>query len=168
MKMIATVVMAGALATTMALAEDGHAQHAAGEHGAKIVAQTTCPAMGGKINKEQYVDYEGKRIYVCCKGCIAKIQKDPKKYIQKMESEGVTVAKVQTTCAVMGGKIKKDLYVDHDGKRIYMCCKGCTGKLKADPGKYVAELEAAGIALDAVPKATGHEASSGGHAGHNH
>ncbi|HUT37359.1 MAG TPA: hypothetical protein VNE39_28005, partial [Planctomycetota bacterium] len=28
--------------------------------------QTTCPVMGGKIDRKLFVDYEGKRIYVCC------------------------------------------------------------------------------------------------------
>jgi len=40
----------------------------------------------------------------------------------------------QTTCPVMkGGKINKKLYVDHNGKRIYVCCKVCINKVKADP-----------------------------------
>jgi len=53
------------------------------------VAQTTCPVMGGKINKKLYVDYKGKRIYVCCQGCINVIKADPEKYIIKLEKEGV-------------------------------------------------------------------------------
>ena len=44
--------------------------------------QTTCPVMGGKINKAQYADMNGKRIYVCCIGCVAKIEADPAKYIK--------------------------------------------------------------------------------------
>jgi hypothetical protein len=36
--------------------------------------QTTCPVMGGKINKAQFVDAKGFRIYVCCPGCIAKVK----------------------------------------------------------------------------------------------
>ncbi len=51
--------------------------------------QTTCPVMGGKINKKLYADVEGVRIYVCCKGCIAAIRADPKKHIEKMKAEGV-------------------------------------------------------------------------------
>lgn len=50
----------------------------------------------------------------------------------------------------MGGKINKDLYVDHDGKRVYVCCKGCIGKIKADPDKYIKKLEKDGVALDAA------------------
>ena len=32
--------------------------------------QKTCPVMGGEINKETYSDYDGKRVYFCCPGCI--------------------------------------------------------------------------------------------------
>lgn len=54
--------------------------------------QTTCPVMpGNSINKKLFVDAEGKRIYVCCKGCIPEVQKDPKKYIQQLEAAGVTL-----------------------------------------------------------------------------
>jgi hypothetical protein len=58
----------------------------------------------------------------------------------------------QTVCPVMGGKINKNLFVDHDGKRVYICCKGCLPKLKQAPAKYISQLEAKGIALDVAPK----------------
>lgn len=114
-----------------------------------IKLQTTCPVMGGKIDKSAYVDYEGRRIYMCCKGCESALKKDPAKYIKKLKDDGVTVAKIQTKCPVMGGDINKKLYVDSDGKRIYMCCKGCEGALKKDPAKYIKKLEAEGVVLDA-------------------
>ena len=55
--------------------------------------QTTCPVMGGTINKHVYADYQGKRIYFCCAGCIETFQKDPEKYIKQMESAGVELEK---------------------------------------------------------------------------
>ena len=55
-------------------------------------AQTNCPVMGGKIDKSQYADVQGKRIYVCCPGCVAKVKADPEKYIKKLEAEGVAIA----------------------------------------------------------------------------
>jgi hypothetical protein len=55
--------------------------------------QTTCPVMGGKINKTQYVDVEGYRIYICCKGCIEPLKAAPAKYIAKLKAEGVEVEK---------------------------------------------------------------------------
>jgi hypothetical protein len=66
--------------------------------------QTTCPVMGGKINTAQYADVKGKRIYVCCAGCIAKIQADPDKYIKQLEAEGITLDKTP----------KKDDHKGHD------------------------------------------------------
>jgi hypothetical protein len=59
--------------------------------------QTLCPVMGNAINKKLYVDSDGKRIYVCCAGCIATIKKDPAKYIKKLEDQGITLEKTPAT-----------------------------------------------------------------------
>lgn len=64
----------------------------------KVKAQLTCPVMGGKINKEQFVDVKGKRIYVCCAGCKKTIKANPDKYINKLEKEGVKLEKIKTCC----------------------------------------------------------------------
>ncbi len=52
-------------------------------------AQTTCPVMGGAINKDIYTDYQGKRIYFCCTACVPEFKQDPAKYLKKLEAEGV-------------------------------------------------------------------------------
>ena len=68
--------------------------HDAGKHQENKL-QTTCPTeMGGAINKSLYVDYNGKRIYVCCEMCIEKVNEDPAKYIKKLEEEGVVLDRV--------------------------------------------------------------------------
>ncbi len=62
------------------------------------------------------------------------------------------VAKVQTLCPVMSGNpINKDLFVDAEGKRIYVCCKGCIGTIKKNPAKYIKQMEADGIVLETAP-----------------
>ena len=137
----------------------------------EIRLQTTCPVMGGKIDRSLYVDHDGKRVYICCKGCEAPLKKDPAPYIRKLEAEGITVAKLQTECPVMGGAIDKALYVDHDGKRIYVCCQGCVAPVKTDPAKYIRSMEAAGVALHAAsPAGTAVEPKepAAGHEGHRH
>ncbi|MEW6388187.1 MAG: YHS domain-containing protein [Thermodesulfobacteriota bacterium] len=55
--------------------------------------QTTCPVLGGPINKDVYMDYKGQRIYFCCKGCDAEFKKDPEKYLKKMQEQGITPEK---------------------------------------------------------------------------
>jgi hypothetical protein len=94
------------------------------------------------------------------------VQKDFTKYAKKVEAAGQAVAKLQTTCPVMGGKVNKALYVDRDGKRIHVCCKGCIGAVQKDPEKYIKKLEADGVALDPTPKAeTSKKDAHGGHGG---
>jgi len=56
--------------------------------GKELIPQKTCPVMGNAVNKTLYVDFQGKRIYVCCQACIDEVKKDPQKYIDKLESMG--------------------------------------------------------------------------------
>ena len=44
--------------------------------------QTECPVLGGAIDKSLFVDYKGKRIYVCCSGCIEPVKADPEKFLE--------------------------------------------------------------------------------------
>jgi YHS domain-containing protein len=49
------------------------------------VEQTTCPVMDGNpINKDIFVEYKGKKVYFCCKGCEEKFLADPNAYIAKL------------------------------------------------------------------------------------
>lgn len=59
-------------------------------------AQTNCPVMGSaiEVGKSQYVDVKGKRIYICCSGCIDPIKKNPDKFIKKLEDDGITLEAV--------------------------------------------------------------------------
>ncbi|MGB7910985.1 MAG: YHS domain-containing protein [Desulfobaccales bacterium] len=65
--------------------------------GSQPQPQTVCPVLGGNIDKKVYVDYQGKRIYFCCPGCPAEFQKDPEKYLKKMEAQGITLEKCPET-----------------------------------------------------------------------
>jgi YHS domain-containing protein len=58
---------------------------------AQAKPQTTCPVLGGNIDKNISVDYQGKRVYFCCKGCDDEFKKDPEKYLKKLKDEGVTL-----------------------------------------------------------------------------
>ena len=68
-------------------------EHPADAQVSKI--QTECPIMGGKINKDIFVDYEGKRVYFCCAGCEESFKKDAPKYIKQMEGKGITLTKAK-------------------------------------------------------------------------
>jgi YHS domain-containing protein len=75
-------------------------------------------------------------------------------------------AKPQTTCPVMGNKINKAIYADHEGKRVYFCCAGCVDTFKGDPGKYLKKLEDEGVTIAKAPGAEGEDKDA--HKGHEH
>ncbi|CAK8720693.1 YHS domain-containing protein [Candidatus Electrothrix laxa] len=64
---------------------------------------------------------------------------------------GNVFAAPQTKCPVMGGDINKEVYADHEGKRVYFCCAACLPQFKENPEKYLAKLKEAGVELEAIP-----------------
>ncbi len=66
----------------------GHGADDHGAHAQEMSAQTTCPVMGGAINKKLYAEVNGKRVYVCCEGCISQIENNPEKYLNKLREMG--------------------------------------------------------------------------------
>jgi len=51
---------------------------------AAVVEQTTCPVMGGAINKAIFTEHKGKKVYFCCSPCKEKFEAEPEKYIAKL------------------------------------------------------------------------------------
>ncbi len=48
--------------------------------------QTLCPVSGEKLKDNKvYVDYQGRRIFFCCENCVGKFNKNPEKYLQKLD-----------------------------------------------------------------------------------
>ncbi len=48
-----------------------------------------CPVMGEEVDSQvKTVEYKGKTIGFCCKGCAAKFEKDPEKYMKKLSEDG--------------------------------------------------------------------------------
>lgn len=49
------------------------------------VRQQICPVMGEAIDKFQFTDYRGKRVYFCCGACKEKFLKTPDLYMKKLQ-----------------------------------------------------------------------------------
>lgn len=124
----------------------------------KAKTQTVCPMSGKPINKEVYVDQDGKRVYFCCLDCVKEFKADPAKSMLKMKEEGIILAdapmKMQSVCPVSGKPIDKEQYVDYKDKRVYFCCPHCPEAFKKDPEAMIKKMEAEGITLEKAPKKT--------------
>jgi YHS domain-containing protein len=51
---------------------------------AAVLEQTTCPVMGGAINKAIFAEYKDKKVYFCCSPCKEKFEAEPENYIAKL------------------------------------------------------------------------------------
>jgi YHS domain-containing protein len=80
--------------------------------------------------------------------CSSCAKKDNVKTEQKAE------LKPQTHCPVMDGPVKKEVFADHNGKRIYFCCNPCVEEFKKNPEKYLEKLENEGVILEDAPKSS--------------
>lgn len=52
--------------------------------------QKTCPVMGEELGSHGPaipVTVQGQTVYVCCKGCVAKVQRDPDTHLAKVMAE---------------------------------------------------------------------------------
>lgn len=115
---------------------------------------TKCPVMGNDVNKTVYTDYKDKRVFFCCEGCIAEFHKDPAKYLKKIADAGEEPMQLaaQSVCPVSGEELmNKNTYVDVEGKRVYVCCDGCVGKVKAEPKKYMKKIAERGEYIEDAP-----------------
>ena len=68
------------------------------------------------------------------------------------EAAAVGAAKAQTICPVLDEPLNnKDVYVDYNGQRVYLCCAGCKAAFSKDPEKYIKKLEAEGVQVEKAP-----------------
>ena len=142
--------------------------------GRLIAQQARCPVMDeplGSMGHPVKVMVGDKPIFLCCKGCIKKVEAEPAKYLAMVygRSDAATVPAggaavregvfkvaaadapfiaAQKRCPVMdepldamGGPYK----VEADGRAIYICCPGCAKKIAAEPQKYLAVLAQQGV-----------------------
>ena len=119
-----------------------------------------CPVTDEKIDPAVTTQYKGKTIAFCCSDCIKDFNKDPAKYMKKVEAEEAKNKKagdkskgeqpsankakvVNTMCPV-----EKDNAVDptaptttYKGKLIGFCCDDCIKKFERDPDSFASNLK---------------------------
>jgi hypothetical protein len=95
-----------------------------------IKEQTICPVMGKEIDKKLYADVKGKRVYVCCQGCIEAVKADPDKYLAAIAAKGETVAETPPMLCGKCGHLKA---TDECCQKEAIRCGDC-GMIKGSPG----------------------------------
>lgn len=129
-----------------------------------IARQGVCPVMDVKLGDHGTpikLVVNGQPLYVCCKGCIDKVQMNPETYLGKLAgpksasrpAQGqprVVVAKTtsadqskisaQRLCPVMDQRLGghgTPIKLLVDGRPLFVCCRGCIKKVERSPDHYV-------------------------------
>lgn len=107
----------------------------------KLVNQTLCPVMGGKIDSTAFTDIQGQRVYHCCPMCSQKLKNDPDKYFKEAAANNIVFENIQKTCPVSDMELtdkKHELYFE--GRRLYFCSENCIGEFSKDPQTYLKKM----------------------------
>ncbi len=133
--------------------------------------QVTCPVSKEPVDQDVFVESNAPKVYLCCKGCVNKYQRNPGKYASALANSYT----YQTKCPVMGEEIAPASFTTvADDTKIYFCCKGCDKKFFKDLHRYAPKLVAQGFTFN--PKEmvgdtgtpAGHDHGSHDHGGHDH
>ena len=103
------------------------------------------PVCGMKVVEERAagkVTYKDKTYWFCCKGCVAKFEAEPEKYLNAkpamVQIGGMMPAiHVDPVCGMNVEEARaagKSVYKD---KTYWFCSKGCVARFEADPERYL-------------------------------
>jgi len=104
-----------------------------------------CPVMGEPVDFTVKTMTDDGPVFFCCKDCIAKYEKEPAKYAEKVAAQREALKKlerIQVSCPVTGKPIDGETYVTAGGQKVGFCCPNCPAKYESEPAKYKAKLEA--------------------------
>ena len=103
-------------------------------------------------DKEPYVvTHEGQQYKLCCKDCLTEFRENPAPHVEKFAAllkQRAQAAKHYPldTCVVSGEKLGghgEPYVMQHEGREVRLCCKGCRKDFLRDPAKYLMLLDEA-------------------------
>lgn len=114
-----------------------------------------CVVSGAKLGSmgEPYeYEHEGRRILLCCAGCVRAIENNPEKYLKKLDEAEEKARVVETpiadypfdVCVVSGEPLDEwgePIDLVHENRLIRFCCPACVSDFEKDPEKYLKKLD---------------------------
>ena len=88
------------------------------------------------VNKDEFVEYKGAKVFFGCGGCPQAFKKDAAKYATKANAQLVSTNQArQKACPLSGGATNDEFTLAVAGTKVSFCCGNCksaTAKLAAD------------------------------------
>lgn len=98
-----------------------------------------CPVMDKPVNADCNVTFEDQLVAFCCGNCKAAFEKDPAKFVDKVEN--LKRKPVNAKCPVKGTDVNPDQVLVHKGKVVGFCCPNCKAAFAKDPAKFEANIK---------------------------
>ena len=78
---------------------------------------------------DQFVEFNGGKVYFCCGGCAAEFAQDPDKFAAKANLQLVQTGQLkQIACPFSGKPTSPETALDVDGVNVSFCCDHCKSK----------------------------------------
>lgn len=85
------------------------------------------------VNEKFASEYNGAKVYFCCKGCKGKFEKDKDKYATKANQQlVVTKLYKQTACPISGGDLDASTEITVGKTKVQFCCDNCKAKAQGE------------------------------------
>ncbi len=125
----------------------------------------TCLVSGEKLGDKPVDFVTGNRLVrLGGPDAVKEFQKDPGKHLAKLDAAAIEKQKASyalKTCVVTGeklGEMGEPVDVVVAGRLLRLCCKGCIGKVRKDPLKYLGAPGKGGTKIE--PPKSGHQHQS--------
>jgi YHS domain-containing protein len=117
-------------------------------------ALATCPVSGeklGSMGAPIVKTYNGREVRLCCKGCVKEFEADQAAFFTKIDEQIVRdqMPFYPTEVCIVSGEPLTEGGEDIASNIVYgnrlvrLCCKMCEREFKADPAKFIKELDEA-------------------------
>ena len=109
--------------------------------------KATDPVCGMKVDPQSAAgssEHAGITYYFCGKGCLARFQADPERYVEASTAPAHAHSHAQQSaidpvCSMTVDPQSAAGSTEHAGKTYYFCSKPCLSAFKADPAKYLSK-----------------------------
>ncbi len=96
----------------------------------------------GSMGEPVVFVHAGQQIKLCCKGCRKDFNKEPAKFLSKIEAAAKKVKKYPAKICVMSGEPlpAEAPATIFKGQEFKFCCEDCQKKFDKDPARHAAKL----------------------------
>ncbi len=94
-----------------------------------------CPVSGKPVKADDWLAFDGGKVYFCCENCPTAFKKDTSKYAAKAHLQMVQTGQLkEVACPLTGKPLNPSTAIDVGGVQVAFCCNTCKGKVQKASG----------------------------------